>query len=162
MSRPEKISYYCFLIFSLFICIESLRLGFGEFSAPGPGFLPFGTAVIIGILAIIRLVMGRGKKVASTEPFFMKERLFKFLWVVFICFGYGLLLYYIGFILCTGLFVLISLKTIEPKKWGHATLVSIATAFAAWLLFDHWLQIQAPKGVWVYPIYEQIKGLLWK
>ncbi len=162
MTRRDRITIYCFLVFCLFICEESWRLGVGNLHRPGPGFLPFGSALIIIALAVGQLVMGRGKLVASAGPFFKKERLLKFLAVVAICFGYGLLLEYIGFVLCTGIFVLISLKSIEPKSWKKSILVAAATAFAAWLLFDHWLQIQAPKGSWIYPLYEKIGGLLWK
>jgi putative tricarboxylic transport membrane protein len=162
MRKRDRVALYCFIAFSIFILEESWRLGLGGLHQPGPGFLPFGCAAIIAIFAIIRLIIGRGKKVGSTGPFFKRERVFKFLVVVAICFGYGLLLSYIGFVLCTGIFVLISLKTIEPKTWGKAIFISVATAFATWLLFDYWLQIQAPKGTWVYPIYEKIGGILWK
>lgn len=162
MTRRDRITIYCFMAFSFFICEESWRLGLGSFHQPGPGFLPFGSALIIVAMGIVQLVMGRGKTVASPTPFFKKERVFKFLTVAAICFGYGMLLEYIGFVLCTGIFVVISLKTIEPKSWGKAILIAVLTAFLAWLLFDHWLQVQAPKGKWVYPIYERMGGALWK
>jgi hypothetical protein len=162
MTKRDRITNYCFIVFSFFICEESWRLGLGNFKHPGPGFLPFGSALIIILMAIGQLMVGRKKVVASEAPFFKKERIFKFLAVVVILFGYGLLLEYIGFVLCTGIFVLISLKTIEPKSWGKSILIAVLTAFVAWLLFDYWLQIQAPKGSWVYPIYERIGGVLWK
>ena len=162
MMRRDRITIYCFLTFSIFICEESWRLGLGNLHQPGPGFLPFGSALIIIILGVVQLLVGRGKTVANPAPFFKKERLFKFIAVVAMCFGYGLLLEYFGFVLCTGLFVFISLKTIEPKGWLKSILISAATAFAAWLLFDYWLQIQAPKGSWIYSIYEKIKELSWK
>ncbi len=162
MRKRDRVALYCFLGFSIFIFEESWRLGLGSVHRPGPGFLPSGAALIIMILAILQLVAARGKKVQSVESFFQKERLFKFLIVVVTCFGFGLLLYYFGLIMCTGLFVLISLRAIEPKRWGRALFISVTTAFASWLLFDYWLKIQAPKGTWVYPIYETIRQLLWK
>ncbi len=161
MTRRDKITAYCFLVFSSFICEESWRLGLGKLHQPGPGFLPFGSALIIIALAVIQLVAAKGRVVASPEPFFKTERLFKFVTVVAICFGYGLLLEYVGFVLCTGVFVLIALKSIEPRRWPKAILISALTAFFAWLLFDHWLQIQMPKGTWVYPLYAKIRGALW-
>jgi hypothetical protein len=158
----DRVGLYCFLVFSIFVCEESWRFGLGNFSSPGPGFLPLGASAILGILAIIRLIAGRKQAVEKAEPFFERKRLFKFVVVVLICFGYGLLLYRLGFVLCTGVFVLISLKVIEPKSWGKAVFVSVVTAFAAWLLFDYWLQIQTPKGTWVHPVYEKIGQVLWK
>ncbi len=162
MTRRDRVGLYGFVAFSLFICVESWRLGLGTFRHPGPGFLPFGAASIIIVLAIVQLMKARGKVLVSIEPLFKRERLFKFLCVVSICFGYGLLFYFVGFVLCTGLFVFIALKTIEPKGWGKTLFISAATAFVAYLLFDYWLQIQTPKGEWVYPIYQRIGGYLWK
>ncbi len=161
--RPrDRVGLYCFLFFSIFVCEESWRLGLGDFHSPGPGFLPLGASAILGGLAIIRLVSGKKQTAESTEPFFNRKRLFKLFVVVLICFGYGLLLYYLGFVLCTGIFVLISLRAIEPKNWRKAIFISVVTAFAAWLLFDYWLQIQTPKGTWVYPVYEKMGRALWK
>lgn len=162
MTKEDRITIYCFLAFSLFICEEAWRLGVGNLHHPGPGFLPFASGFIIAALGIGQLVAGWKSGAASEGPFFQKGRLFKLLAVLAICFGYGLLLEYLGFVLCTGLFVFISLKSIEPQKWGKSLLISVATAFATWLLFTHWLQIQTPKGSWVYPIYEKMGGILWK
>ncbi len=158
MRTRDRIGLYCFLAFSIFVCEESWRLGLGNLHLPGPGFLPFGASAIIVVLAIIRLMLGRKQRVASKEPFFIKERLVKFLTVVAIIFGYGLMLYYIGFFLCTLLFVGISVRAIEPKKWWIVIGVSLGSAIVAWLLFDYWLMVPVPKGIWVSAIYEKIRG----
>jgi putative tricarboxylic transport membrane protein len=160
MRIRDKVSLYCFIAFSIFILEESWRIGLGNLHQPGPGSLPFICAAILGLLALFLLVAGERKAVERKEPFFKKERLTKFLVVLLMCFGYGFALNYIGFVLCTWLFVLISMKTIDPKKWGHAVAVATVTAFVFWLVFDYWLQIQTPKGTWVYAIYES--GLSWK
>ncbi len=162
MTKRERITVYCFLAFSFFICEESWRLGLGKLHQPGAGFLPFLSAMVIIAIAVVQLAMARFKSMASSEPFMKKERVFKFLGVVAICFGYGLLLDYIGFVLCTGIFVLISLKAIEPKSWRKAIVLSALTALITWLLFSHWLQVQTPQGRWVYPVYEKIVEALWK
>ena len=162
MTKRDRITIYCFLAFSIIVCEESWRLGLGDFNQPGPGFVPFGSAAIIIAMALIQLVVARGKRVTDSQPFFKKERLSPFLAVLAVCFGYGLLLEYLGFVLCTGLFVLVSLKSIEPKPWVKALMISVVTTFSTWLLFDYLLQMQAPKGRWVYPIYDIIRGGLWK
>ena len=162
MRRRDRITLYCFIAFSIFVCEESWRLGLGTFQMPGPGFLPFGASAIIGIIAIILLVSGRKQRVVSTEPFFKKERLVKFLGVLAITFGYGLLLYYIGFFLCTVLFVGISVRAMEPKKLWIVVGVSLGSAIVAWLLFDYWLMIQIPRGIWVSPFFDRIWRVLWK
>ena len=160
MRKRDRVALYCFIAFSFFVIAESFRFGLGSLRHPGPGFLPFLCAAIIAVFAISLLAIGKRGKAGSQEPFFKKERLPKFLVVVFILFGYALLLSYLGFILCTGLFVLISLKTIEPKSWGRAITISLLTAFVCWAIFDYWLKIQAPEGTWISPLLE--RGFLWK
>jgi hypothetical protein len=49
MTKRDRITIYCFVVFSLFICEESWRLGLGNFNQPGPGFVPFGSAMIIAL-----------------------------------------------------------------------------------------------------------------
>jgi hypothetical protein len=160
MRKRDQVGLYCFIAFSIFVLVESWRIGLGNWRHLGPGFLPFSCAAIIGLFALFLLVVGKGKTVESKEPFFRKQTLTKFFAVLLMCFGYGIALQYIGFVLCTWLFVFISLRTIDPKKWGHAIAVSTVTACVFWLVFDYWLQIQTPKGTWVYAIYQS--GLLWK
>jgi putative tricarboxylic transport membrane protein len=156
MGRADRVVNYCFLIFSFFIIEESWRMGVGNLTRPGPGFLPFGCGLIILALGSVQLVIARSQSVASTGRFFRKERMFKLVAVVVMCFMFGLLLEYLGFILCTGLFVLISLRSIEPQKWGKSVLISSLTAFIAWLIFVYWLQVQIPKGAWIAPLWERI------
>ena len=162
MGRRDRITLYCFLAFSIFVCEESWRLGLGIFQMPGPGFLPFGASAVMGVIAIISLVLGRKQRVAIAEPFFKKERISRLLAVLATIFGYGFLLYYIGFFLCTLFFVGISVRAIEPKKSWIAIGFSLGSAIVAWLLFDYWLMVQIPKGIWVSPFFDKIWSFLWK
>jgi putative tricarboxylic transport membrane protein len=162
MTKRDRVVIYCFLVFSFLVCEESWRLGLGSFNQPGPGFVPFGAATIIITMAIIQLVIGRGKRIPDPDKLFKKDRISKVCTIVAICFGYGLFLEALGFVLSTGLFVFVSLDTIERKGWKKTLGISALTAFGAWLLFDYFLQMQAPKGTWFYPIYEKIGGILWK
>jgi len=162
MRMRDRATLYCFTAFSIFMCLESWRLGLGTFSTPGPGFLPFGASAVIGLIAISLLVLGRKQRVVSTEPFFKREGIFNLLIVLCLIFGYVFLLYYIGFFLCTLLFVLCCIRFIERRKWGVVIGTSIVTAVVAWLLFDYWLMVQLPKGIWVGPFFEKIWGFLWK
>ena len=162
MTNRDRVTLYCFLAFSIFVCEESWRFGLGTFRNPGPGFLPCGASAIIGIIAIILLVLGRKQKLVSIEPFFKKERIFKFLGVLAIIFGYGFFLYYIGFFLCTFLLVGISVRAIEAKNWWIVIGVSLGAAIVAWLVFDRWLMVQVPKGIWVSPFFDKIWRVFWK
>jgi putative tricarboxylic transport membrane protein len=161
MGRREKITLSCFLAFSIFVCEESWRLGLGNLNTPGPGFFPFAASAIIGVIAVILFVSGRKRAVVNAGPFFLRERLTKFLGIVGIIFCYGFMLDYIGFFLCTVLFVGVSVRVIEPKRWWVILVVSVGSAVAAWLLFDYWLMVQFPRGTWVGPISDRLWRLWW-
>ena len=49
----EKISGFFWLVIAIYVCFESVGTGVGTFRDPGPGFLPFLSALILGTLAII-------------------------------------------------------------------------------------------------------------
>ena len=52
MSKADRISGIFWLLFSVFVSIESYRLGLGNLHQPGPGFIFFWTAVAMGVLSI--------------------------------------------------------------------------------------------------------------
>lgn len=146
----ERITLFLFISVSLFFCIESWRLGVGSFKKPGVGFLPFVVSLAIGLLAIILLLksVGRGH-VKSAEPFFQREGVRKIIYMLCFLFAYPLLMNQLGFFLCTLLFVVLSLRVIEPQKWRVVILVSIGVTIISYLLFDVWLYVQFPEGRWV-------------
>jgi hypothetical protein len=51
-----------FILFSLYVCIESWRLGVGSFFRPGAGFFPFYSGALLGVLSLaLALFTFRGK-----------------------------------------------------------------------------------------------------
>ena len=56
MNLRNQWSGLFWLVFSIFVCVDAVRMGRGSFQVPGPGFLPFWSGVVVGILAILLLV----------------------------------------------------------------------------------------------------------
>ena len=56
MKKFDLVASAFWLIIGFLICEESWRINLGEFRNPGPGFLPFGTGLILGGLALAVLV----------------------------------------------------------------------------------------------------------
>lgn len=162
MQRREKITLIFWLFLSVFVCVESLRLGVGSLSAPGPGFLTFGVSLFI-ILSVFFLFLKRtGRKlVENAAPLFKGKKIRDVIYAFIALFAYALLLGRLGFFLCTLFFVGFSLKIIKPQNWRVVLLMSIGVAIFSYLLFDVWLTIQLPKGTWLNQLLS-LKGLLWK
>ena len=62
MNRREQIGGLFWLGISVFVCVESWRTDIGSLHVPGPGFLPFWAAVVLGLFAITMLISGTFKK----------------------------------------------------------------------------------------------------
>src|SRR3989339_606192 len=52
MMRKDLSSSFFFMLFSAYVCWESLNLGFGNFAKPGPGFLSFLVGSTLGLLSL--------------------------------------------------------------------------------------------------------------
>lgn len=162
MQKREKITLIIWLFLSLFICVESLRLGLGSLRAPGPGFLTFGVSVFL-ILCVggLFLKQAGGKFNGNIVPLLKGKRIRDVIYTLVALFGYALLLERLGFFLCTVFFVGFSLKMIKPQSWRTVLVMSIGVAIFCHFLFNVWLTLQLPEGTWLNQLLS-LKGLLWK
>jgi len=56
MKTPDRWSSLFWLFFSIFICIESYRLGIGSFSVPGTGFFHFLVGIVFAMLSLLLFI----------------------------------------------------------------------------------------------------------
>jgi len=148
MRRAEQITCLFWLVLAGAVCGGGLGLKVGTPSEPGSGFLPFGTGLLLGVLALVHLFRIRFRKIATaeTESFLGEIRWSRGLYVVASLFLYALLLPRLGYILTTFLLMLVLFSVYERKKWwmvGTLTLLVIALTY---LVFHTWLKVQFPPG----------------
>jgi hypothetical protein len=60
--------------------------------------------------------------------------------------AYALLLFPLGFVFTTTLFIAFLLRAIVPQRWSVVIACSVLTAAASYLIFEVWLKAQLPKG----------------
>ncbi len=149
MRKADQISGIFWLFFSGFICVESYRLGLGTLHQPGPGFIFFWTAFVMGILSIAVLIPAwTRKKTGELEgSLFGKENMLKIIFVLLSLFLYAFFMESLGFIPVTLLLFIFLLGIIEKKSWGLTIFVSMAVTGISYLLFEIWLKSQLPKGL---------------
>ena len=56
MTKYDRMSTLFFIGLAIVICEESIRIGAGSLSNPGPGLIPLGSGLILGIFGLIVLV----------------------------------------------------------------------------------------------------------
>ena len=145
----DRWSSLVWLAIAILIGIHSLRLSLGTFRNPGPGFLSFFAALIVGVLALgvhlqSRRILPSAEK---SQPLWMdKSRGRKMVLTVLALLGYAVIMNYLGFLASTFVFLVFLLRVIEPQRWPVALLGSLAASTAFFFLFELGLKSQLPKG----------------
>ena len=146
VNTSDRWSSFFWLLLSIFICVESYRLGLGSYHSPGAGFLPFWTGMILAALSILLFILTWG---ADEEGRVFAERT-QWRSIVFalaLMLAYALVIEKLGFVISTLLFVAALLRFVEHKSWRAAGATALITALATYVVFELWLQSQLPAGI---------------
>ena len=147
MHRAEQITCLFWLVLATAVCAGSLRLNVGTPSEPGSGFLPFGTGLLLGVLALVHLAQVTFRKEEKEERLLGGVR-----WIRGACVAGSLLLYALllplfGYLLATFLFMAVLFSIYERQKWWVAGSASLLVIALTYLVFHHWLKVQFPVGI---------------
>ncbi len=138
------------LLVGFLICYGSYRLDIGSPSSPGPGFIPFlsgiltvGSSLSLLLLGVLRRSQHQHiEKSPLTFP--LLKRVFPLLLSLV---AFMFLLDFLGFALCTLLFMGFLLRVIGSQKWKTVILGSLSITVGASALFQWLLKCQLPAGV---------------
>jgi len=148
MTKFDRLSSLFWIGVASLICTEAIRIGPGSLLNPGPGFLPLGAGLLIGIFGLIIFILTskrpEGKKEVLWEP---KARVGKVISAVVSILAYAFLIDYLGFHLITLLWIGFVCWKIGEMGWKEAVLTSLSTTFCCYLLFERYLGIHFSKGV---------------
>jgi putative tricarboxylic transport membrane protein len=135
------------IVFSILICLGSIRLGIGTLGNMGPGFMPFIVSVILLILSLL-ILFGIGARYEDKDEgaSLSWENLLKPGSLVIALFGYMLLLEVLGYLITTFFLMSHMLFISEPKKILTNLFVAAVVAMLSFVGF-RWLQVQLPIGV---------------
>jgi putative tricarboxylic transport membrane protein len=148
MRRAEQITCFFWIFISLFICMGAVGLKIGSPSDPGPGFLPFGTGALLGLLALAHLLKVSIAPVSKESP----ENLWRGLkWqrsfsVALAVFFYALLLPHLGYLIATFFLMAILFSLYDRGRWGVVALSSTLVIGVTYVVFHVWLKVQFPAG----------------
>jgi putative tricarboxylic transport membrane protein len=146
MRTAYIIANFVWLALAATVCAESLRLNIGSFHAPGPAFLPFFAAGLLGVLSLISLVQTwREKEENETNPW-AGTPFVKLVLLLAVLFLYTALLQVLGFILGTFMLLLFLFRVVEPVGWKTVFIVTVLTMGGTYLLFGVLIESTLPKG----------------
>jgi membrane-associated HD superfamily phosphohydrolase len=147
----NRIVFYCslfWLLFSLFICVESYRLRLGTINAPGPGFFPFSAGLVMLILSLFALFQSVKERMKTGKTLRQEPlRWWNIVIILAAIAAFALSLEKTGLLINTFLFVCLLLKVVEPQSWKIAILGGLMTAVAANVVFNVIFRVQIPSGI---------------
>lgn len=144
-TRPEAAFELVLLAVGALIAYMSWGYGFGSLARPGPGLYPFflGIAIVACTVAVIaRPVKSTDRQTlfeaGGARTFLLMSATFC-LWIV----AMPLLGYVIVTLLATYAFA----KALRLEGWAKPLAISGGTALFVYVLFDYWLYIDLPRGI---------------
>jgi hypothetical protein len=148
MKTYDRVSSLFWLFLSIFVCIESIRLGIGTLRHPDMGFMAFGVSVLLGILSLTLFLQTILKKEeAETKPFFagkLWRRVFLVLIAILI---YSKLMPVVGYLISTFLLMSFLFWLVKGQRWWWVLILSSLTSLITYYVFSVWLKCQFPEGL---------------
>lgn len=134
------------MVFSGAVINEALNLELGTPHNPGSGFMIFGAAVVLGLLALLQFL-----KTLLFHEYSKRETEKVHLWRIITVIGanilYIVMLERVGYLLCTFLLLCFLFQVFEKGKWVSVVGGAAATSFLTYVIFSRLLQLNLPKGM---------------
>jgi len=130
----------------LLACYGAIRLGLGSVTEPGAGFIFFLPGLILVFLSVIVFVESV-RSPADTVREMGGMNWTKIALVLLSLLLYAFFLERLGFVLTTFILVSFLLGCIEDINWFRSLGVACAAALASYAIFELWLKIRLPKGL---------------
>jgi putative tricarboxylic transport membrane protein len=148
MKSYDQGSSLFWLLLSIFVLLESLRLGIGTLHNPGMGFMPFGASVFLGILSVILFLQASFRKWgADAGPLFSGTLWKSILPVLVTMIVYSRLMPVAGYLISTFLLMLFLFWILERKKVWLTFVLSLLSTFVTYYVFSVLLNCQFPSGL---------------
>ena len=146
----EKITSVLLFAFAIFIMLGARKYPLGAIDNPGPGFLPFLLGLALGGMSIALFIRDWKKRDSQPKvPSRPEGRgLIKVLSIFLMLLLFTLFFEIAGYIVNVFLFFLVLLGPIGRQKWSWSLSISIGAASISYVLFDLWLMLPLPRGIW--------------
>lgn len=139
----------CFLALSVLVAWMSWHLKFYIGTEVGPGFMPFGVAVLLGGVSLLGLIRATTQPSEPRSADFFPSRIgrLRILAIILALVGTIVLLEPLGFIITTFAFLVFLPLALGRQNLIVTALVSIAGSFGVYFVFTSWLRVSLPVGV---------------
>lgn len=148
MKNLDQASSLFWLLVSIAVLVESIRLGIGKVQNPGMGFMTFGASGILGILSLalfIRASLSREEREA--KPLFGGGLWKRVLFVLLVLSVYSVAMPTLGYLLSTFILMTLLFWVLERRKVWLVFMASFLSTLITYFVFSKWLNCQFPDGL---------------
>ena len=135
------------MILSGAVISEAIELEVGTPGNPGSGFMIFGAAAVLGLLALHQFIRSLKSFKHGSDAAAERIHWGRILGVIAANILYIFLLQPVGFLVCTFLLLLFLFQVLERGRWLQRVLGSALASFLTYLFFARLLQLNLPKGI---------------
>lgn len=138
------------IAFASIVCVGSLKLGFGGFSDPGAGFMPFLSGMLLILLSLFDLAFSaftRWKNDKRDIEIWANILWGRLIVTLIMLILYTLLMPVLGFSLPTAILLFVLFRLIEHRSWWRTAIGAIVVTAVFYFGFGIALGAQLPKGI---------------
>jgi putative tricarboxylic transport membrane protein len=148
VKRLDLASSLFWLLASIAIFRESLRLGVGTLHNPGMGFMALGASGILGLLAVAVFVRAAlQKQPTQSGPLFRGGMWPRVLMVLAALTAYAALMPRLGYLITTFALMTVLFFILEKKRPLRVVVSALASTLVTYFVFSKWLNCQFPDGL---------------
>lgn len=148
MKTLDQTSSLFWLLVSILVFAESIRIGIGTVHNPGMGFMPFGASAILGILSLILFVQASLRKEdVRHKPLFAGSMWRRIFFVLLVLTIYARVMPVLGYLIGTFLLMSLLFWVLEKKRVWLIMISSLLATLCTYMVFSKWLNCQFPDGL---------------
>jgi hypothetical protein len=143
--RLETLVDFLLLVLGVVIVVISFGYGFGSLAAPGPGLYPVFLGLCIALFSFFILIADLKAQAAALV---LERSRVKTILLMLLAFSFWIIaMDWLGYVVATLLVTYAICKIMKLEGWKKPLAVATGTAAFLYLLFDYWLYIDLPRGI---------------
>jgi hypothetical protein len=143
----DRSSSLFWLCIAAVVAVASFQMGLGTIRTPSIGFMPFGAAVLLGLLSIISFFQAAAKeKTEKPVPLFRGTFWVRVILVFVALLTYGQAIPFGGYNITTFFLMTFLFWIVERRKIWKVVLYALLTTVITYYVFSKWLNCQFPTG----------------
>ncbi len=148
MKTLDQTSSLFWLLVSILVFAESLRIGIGTVQNPGMGFMTFGASGILGILSLVLFLQASVRKEdLRQKPLFAGTLWRRIFFVLLALTVYARVMPVLGYLISTFVLMTLLFGILEKKRIKFVPLYALVATLFTHLVFSKWLNCQFPHGL---------------